>query len=106
MFQQRYAEALSAADSVVVSAVYAKDNDPLADDERLSTSDLVEQLETGGTKAWQADGPDEILERLTGKLRKGDVVKVLPGGQVPLPLTPWGSPSHLPAAPSADGLLP
>ncbi|MFP6609528.1 MAG: Mur ligase family protein [Deltaproteobacteria bacterium] len=80
VFQQRYAEALSAADSVVVSAVYAKDNDPLADDERLSTSDLVEQLESGGTKAWQADGPDEILERLTGKLRKGDVVVCMSNG--------------------------
>ncbi len=80
VFQQRYAEALAAADCVAVSAVYQKPNDPLAAEEMLSTDRLVSDLVRSGRTAWCADGPEAILERLPGELRAGDVVVCMSNG--------------------------
>ncbi len=80
LFQRRYADALAAADRVVVSAVYRKPNDPLTPGEMLSTDRLVADLERAGRPAWAADGPDAILERLPGQLRAGDVVVCMSNG--------------------------
>ncbi len=80
VFQQRYLEALSVADCVVVSEVYAKQNDPLGEDERLCTARLVEELQGRGLEAWQGGGPEAILERLAGQLRAGDVVVCMSNG--------------------------
>ena len=80
IFQQRYAEALAGADSVVVSEVYAKENDPLGPDERLSTTQLIEDLGGLGVEAWQAEGPEAILERLLGQLHDGDLVVCMSNG--------------------------
>ena len=74
VFQQRFADALSRADTAVVSAVYAKPNDPLAADEMLSTERLVAELQRRGLSAWTADGPESIYERLVTELEAGDVV--------------------------------
>ncbi len=80
VFQQRYTEALAAADCVALGAVYAKPNDPLSADEMLSTDRIVADLAAAGTKAWTADGPDEILERLLLEVRDGDVVVAMSNG--------------------------
>ena len=80
IFQQRYGAALAAADRVVVSAVYAKENDPLADHERLCTATLVAGLEAAAVPAWSADGPEAILERLLGEVESGEVVLVMSNG--------------------------
>ncbi len=80
VFQRHYAESLAAADCVVVSAVYSKPNDPLRPEEMLSTTRLVEDLRAAGRHAWSADGPDEILARLPGELRRGDVVVCMSNG--------------------------
>ncbi|MEE8312022.1 MAG: Mur ligase family protein [Candidatus Binatia bacterium] len=80
IFQDRYAEALAHADRIVVSAVFAKANDPLADDEMLSTAKLVADLESRGRIAWSADGPDAIIERLAAELDDGEVVVCMSNG--------------------------
>jgi UDP-N-acetylmuramate: L-alanyl-gamma-D-glutamyl-meso-diaminopimelate ligase len=80
IFQQRYGAALAAADRVVVSAVYAKENDPLADHERLCTATLVAGLEAAAVPAWSADGPEAILERPLGEVESGEVVLVMSNG--------------------------
>ncbi len=80
VFQAAYAEALSLASIAVVSAVYAKQNDPLAAHEMLSTERLVADLASRGTRAWTADGPDEILARLPSELAPGDVVLCMSNG--------------------------
>jgi UDP-N-acetylmuramate: L-alanyl-gamma-D-glutamyl-meso-diaminopimelate ligase len=80
VFQQAYTEALAGADLVALSAVFAKENDPLAADEMLSTDRIVADLKAGGVGAWSADGPDEILARLMGELREGDVVLCMSNG--------------------------
>ncbi len=80
IFQEHYARALGTADVAVLSAVYAKENDPLRPEEMLSTDRLVEELENGGVEAWSADGPDAILERLTAEAAAGEVVVCMSNG--------------------------
>ena len=80
VFQQQYADALSCADAVALSAVYGKQNDPLKPEEMLSTERLIEDLRTRGVNAWSADGPDSILPRLADEVRPGDVVLCMSNG--------------------------
>jgi len=80
IFQQAYADALSGADCVALSAVFRKDNDPLKPEEMLSTDRLVADLTARGKPAWTEGGPDEILARLRGELRDGDVVLCMSNG--------------------------
>ena len=80
VFQTAYADALSGAALAVVSSVYAKQNDPLAPEQMLSTPRLVADLVSRGTRAWSADGPDDILARLPEELRTGDVVLCMSNG--------------------------
>ena len=68
------------ADAVAISAVYAKANDPLSAEEMLSTEQLVSQLRARGLRAWSADGPEAILERLVADVRAGDVVLCMSNG--------------------------
>jgi len=80
VFQGRFTDALAAADAVVLSAVYAKENDPLRADEMLSTDRIVTDLMAAGRPAWVADGPDAILARLVTEVREGDVVVCMSNG--------------------------
>ncbi len=80
VFQKRFPEALASADAVVISAVYQKENDPLSADELLSTDRVLEDLSALGVSCWSADGPDAILERLTGEVVSGDVVVCMSNG--------------------------
>lgn len=80
VFQQAYADALAQADCVALSAVFRKDNDPLKPEEMLSTDRLVADLGARGVAAWTEAGPEEILARLRGELRGGDVVLCMSNG--------------------------
>lgn len=80
VFQQQFTDALSRADLAVVSEVFAKENDPLAADEMLSTERIVADLIAKGRSAWTAKGPDAILSRLVGELGSGDVVVCMSNG--------------------------
>ncbi len=80
VFQRRFADALGGADAVVLSEVFAKENDPLRPEEMLSTAKLVEDLEIAGVNAWVADGPDAIYQRLVGEIGDGDVVVCMSNG--------------------------
>jgi len=80
IFQEQYTAALERADLTVVSAVYAKENDPLSADQSLSTDRIVADLIAAGRSAWTADGPDAILPRLAAELRSGDVVVCMSNG--------------------------
>ncbi len=80
VFQDDYATALARADIAVVSAVYRKENDPLSEEQMLSVPRLLESLRAAGLKAWSADGPEEILERLPRELGAGDLVVCMSNG--------------------------
>jgi len=80
VFQKAYADALAGADAVALSAVFRKENDPLKPEEMLSTDTLISDLTARGVPAWTEAGPDEILARLRGELREGDVVLCMSNG--------------------------
>jgi UDP-N-acetylmuramate: L-alanyl-gamma-D-glutamyl-meso-diaminopimelate ligase len=80
VFQDAYAQALAKADGVVLSEVFAKQNDPLKPEEMLSTERLVASLRARGIGAWTAAGADEILPRLVETLEAGDVVVCMSNG--------------------------
>jgi UDP-N-acetylmuramate: L-alanyl-gamma-D-glutamyl-meso-diaminopimelate ligase len=80
IFQDQFTRALALADVVVLSAVYRKENDPLTAENMLSTDTIVRDLAARGRTAWCGDGPDEILARLPGDLRSGDVVVCMSNG--------------------------
>jgi UDP-N-acetylmuramate: L-alanyl-gamma-D-glutamyl-meso-diaminopimelate ligase len=80
IFQQAFAEALGGADRVVLSAVFEKPNDPLSPAERLSTDELVADLEGRGTKAWVLPSPEAIAAELVHAARPGDVIVVMSNG--------------------------
>ncbi len=61
----------------MVSAVYRKQNDALAESEMLSTDRLMGDLGSGGVVAWPAADPDEIVARSVPELRSGDVVRCM-----------------------------
>lgn len=80
VFQEAYATALGGADCVALSAVFRKENDPLKPEEMLSTDRLIADLSARGIPAWTDAGPDEILARLRGEVREGDVVVCMSNG--------------------------
>lgn len=80
VFQRDFATALARADAVALSSVFRKENDPLGEDETLSTDRLVSDLAAGGVPAWVEGGPDSILARLLGEVRSGDVVLCMSNG--------------------------
>jgi len=80
VFQQAYTDALAGADLVALSEVFRKENDPLKPEEMLSTDRLIADLSDRGIPAWTEAGPEEILSRLRGELRSGDVVLCMSNG--------------------------
>ncbi len=80
IFQEAFAEALSDADAVVLSAVFEKPNDPLSPTERLSTAELVADLERHGVGARVLPSPDAIATHLVRSAHPGDVIVVMSNG--------------------------
>jgi UDP-N-acetylmuramate: L-alanyl-gamma-D-glutamyl-meso-diaminopimelate ligase len=80
IFQDEFADAFAGAPVVILSAVYEKPNDPLPQDERLSTDDLVRDLTRRGVDARVLPSPEAIAEHLGVAARVGDVILVMSNG--------------------------
>jgi UDP-N-acetylmuramate: L-alanyl-gamma-D-glutamyl-meso-diaminopimelate ligase len=77
VFQKDFAAALGGADRVIVGAVYRSTLPP---HERLSETELVEDLRAGGTPAHHGREVAEIVRMLAGEVRHGDLVVVMSNG--------------------------
>ncbi len=80
VFQREFAQALRAADRVIVSAVVQKDTDRVPADEQLSPETVAEEVSVGGTPAWALEGPGAIAEFLGREASSGDVVLLMSNG--------------------------
>jgi UDP-N-acetylmuramate: L-alanyl-gamma-D-glutamyl-meso-diaminopimelate ligase len=80
VFQSRFAEALANADAVAVSAVYAKENDPLRAEEMLSTDRLVSDLRASGVDAWAAADLTTFSSACRATVAAGEVVLCMSNG--------------------------
>ena len=77
--QNAYVESFDSADEILLSVPF-KSGD-LSTSERLSTSQLTEQLQTRGKSAFEFHNTDAILGALGGGLKPGDIVVVMSNGE-------------------------
>jgi UDP-N-acetylmuramate: L-alanyl-gamma-D-glutamyl-meso-diaminopimelate ligase len=77
VFQRDFAEAFTRADEVVIGAVYRS---TLPEHERLSVTDLVEDLRRAGTSARYIAEVDEIVATVAADARPDDLVVVMSNG--------------------------
>lgn len=78
VFQQEYAESFDAADRVIVAAVDHPERAP--EGQRFSPDLLVADLQARGRDASFLPSVSEIVKRLVGEARPGDVVVVMSNG--------------------------
>jgi UDP-N-acetylmuramate: L-alanyl-gamma-D-glutamyl-meso-diaminopimelate ligase len=77
VFQQDFARAFSAADEVVVGAVFRSN---LPEAERLSAGQLVEDLRASGQRARYVPEVDDIIRTIVAEHREGDLVVLMSNG--------------------------
>jgi len=79
VFQNDYAEAFSAADYVVIAAVF--DSQKVTEKGRaLDTNALIDAISQQGKPAFALPGADEIVTHILPQLRSGDVVAIMSNG--------------------------
>lgn len=79
VFQHAYASAFTAADELILAAVFKPSN--AAELGRvLDTEELVRDIEAAGTPATVVEGADEIVRTLAPRLTSGDVVAIMSNG--------------------------
>jgi len=77
VFQDDFAKAFSAADQVIVAAVFRSS---LPEAERLSAEQLVTDLARGGRQARHIPDVDDIVATIVAEHREGDVVVLMSNG--------------------------
>ena len=80
VFEHEFGEALARADEVVLAAVFAKANDPIPENERLSPESIVAQVARRGIPAQTIDGVQPIRDYLLDSARSGDVIVIMSNG--------------------------
>jgi UDP-N-acetylmuramate: L-alanyl-gamma-D-glutamyl-meso-diaminopimelate ligase len=79
VFQQDYANAFTAADYVVIAAVF--DTQKVTEKGRaLDTAALIEEISQQGKPAFALPDADQIVAHITPELRSGDVVAIMSNG--------------------------
>jgi UDP-N-acetylmuramate: L-alanyl-gamma-D-glutamyl-meso-diaminopimelate ligase len=77
VFQADFARALSAADRVILPAVFRS---TLPDAERLSTDQLIADLKASGIDARHIPNTDDIVAAVSRESKEGDVVIIMSNG--------------------------
>ena len=77
VFQEDFARAFAAADRIVLPAIYRS---TLAEDQRLSTEQLVVDLKAAGKDARYIPKVDDIVATVAKEARDGDLVVVMSNG--------------------------
>jgi len=78
VFQREFTEALAEADSVIVAGVFGADKIPA--EERLSPEDVVAGLLAMGRQAECIREVDDIVTRISGSCKPGDLVLLMSNG--------------------------
>jgi UDP-N-acetylmuramate: L-alanyl-gamma-D-glutamyl-meso-diaminopimelate ligase len=79
VFQKDYAQAFAPADHVIIASVF--DSGKATEKGRvLDTQQLIQDIKAQGKPAFQIEGADEIVRRLTPELGSGDVVAIMSNG--------------------------
>ncbi len=78
VFQREFTEALAEADAVIVAGVFGADKIPA--EERLSPEDVAAGLRAAGRPAECIPEVDDIVARIAGSCRPGDLVLLMSNG--------------------------
>ena len=77
VFQDDFARAFSAADRIVLPAVFRS---TLPEDQRLSVEQLVDDLRCAGKDARHIPAVDDIVRTVAGEVKDGDLVVIMSNG--------------------------
>jgi UDP-N-acetylmuramate: L-alanyl-gamma-D-glutamyl-meso-diaminopimelate ligase len=77
VFQDDFAKAFGSADEVIIAGVFRS---TLPDAERLSTEQLVADLQRRGQRARDVGAVDDIVRTINAEARDGDVVVLMSNG--------------------------
>jgi UDP-N-acetylmuramate: L-alanyl-gamma-D-glutamyl-meso-diaminopimelate ligase len=77
IFQEEFSRAFAGADEVLIAPVFRS---KLPEDERLSVSDLVRDLNCSGRSAREADSIDDIIGAIVREHQPGDLVVIMSNG--------------------------
>ena len=77
-FQKEIAEALSLADCIAIPALFKPERVPEA--QRLDLARLVADLQQAGSRAWNLENVDSIIQKVCAEARAGDWIIILSNG--------------------------
>jgi UDP-N-acetylmuramate: L-alanyl-gamma-D-glutamyl-meso-diaminopimelate ligase len=80
VFQDQFALAFDRAARVYLAPVYFKENDPLPAAQRLDTQELARAVSARGPAAYACARDAEVLDRMLGEARSGDVAVFMSNG--------------------------
>jgi UDP-N-acetylmuramate: L-alanyl-gamma-D-glutamyl-meso-diaminopimelate ligase len=78
IFQKDYARALGRADLIYLAKPY--DQSKIAETDRFSTEELINDLNEGGKQAFMAAGADGILDKMLPLIHPDDVILIMSNG--------------------------
>ncbi|GAB4365018.1 MAG: Mur ligase family protein [Deltaproteobacteria bacterium] len=78
IFQREFAEALAAADSVIVAPVFGAEKFAPAD--RLDPEEVAAAIRAAGKEAVSLDGIDRIVKQIVATARPGDLILLMSNG--------------------------
>ncbi len=78
VFQQEFARALSEADRVILAGVFGAEKIP--EPERMSPEEVVASVRAAGRPAEHVPAVDDIVTRLSGTCREGDLILLMSNG--------------------------
>lgn len=77
-FQKDYVKALQGADEVFVAAAY--DQSKIAEDQRFSSQELVDDLKAQGVSSHFGQNVGDLVQQISTTAQKGDVVLIMSNG--------------------------
>jgi UDP-N-acetylmuramate: L-alanyl-gamma-D-glutamyl-meso-diaminopimelate ligase len=78
VFQNQIAEALAAADCIVMPGLFKPEKVP--ESERLDIDQLVEDLKGLGRDAWNLGTVEDIIRKVCDEARSGDLIVIMSNG--------------------------
>jgi UDP-N-acetylmuramate: L-alanyl-gamma-D-glutamyl-meso-diaminopimelate ligase len=78
IFQKEYVQAFASADEALIMKAF--DQTKIAEEDRFSTEQLVQDMVSSGQRAEEMNTVDEIVQKLKAQARSGDVIVIMSNG--------------------------
>lgn len=78
IFQKEYVQAFASADEALIMKAF--DQTKIAEEDRFSTEQLVQDMVSSGQRTEEMNTVDEIVQKLKAQARSGDVIVIMSNG--------------------------